>query len=271
MEADKSGVLVGLSDREPVPARNSFRQLGVRVDAFQIPDVIAIAERLIKVRGRAQYISFVGMHSMTESQSDPVLKDALNGSGLAVADGMSMVWLARYHGFDLERRVYGPEFMLKFSEATVSKSIRHFFYGGAKGVAQSLAENMQQRFPGLIVAGLYSPPFRPLTEDEEKEVAKKIKDAQADILWVGLGAPKQEKWMYAHTYLDVPVMAGVGAAFDLNTGRLKQAPGWMQENGLEWLFRLYAEPRRLWRRYLLLGPKFVFYVLAEILGLRKSK
>jgi N-acetylglucosaminyldiphosphoundecaprenol N-acetyl-beta-D-mannosaminyltransferase len=269
VEAEKSGVLVTASDREPAPARNSYRQLGVRVDVFQIPEVIAILQRLIAARGRSQYVSFLGMHSMTESQRDPELKDALNGSALAVADGMPLVWLGRYHGFAMKRRVYGPELMLKFCEVTASQGVRHFFYGGAEGVPQALAATLKQDFPGLVVAGCYSPPFRPLTEAEETEVTTMVSDARADILWVGLGAPKQEKWMHSHTHLDVPVMAGVGAAFDLNTGRLKQAPRWMQESGFEWFFRLCMEPKRLWRRYLLLGPKFVFYLLAEITGLRK--
>lgn len=268
MEVEKAGVVVIVSNQsnQTIPG---YRQLGVRVDALQIPDVIAILERWIALHGRAQYVTFTGMHSMTEAQSDPLLKNVLNQAGLSVPDGMPLVWLARYHGFKLKRRVYGPELMLSFCEATASKGYRHFFLGGAEGVAQSLAESLKQRFPGLVVAGTYTPPFRPLTADEEIEVTNMISAARPDVLWVGLGAPKQEKWMQAHTHLAVPVMAGVGAAFDLNIGRLKQAPGWMQEHGFEWLFRLVVEPRRLWRRYLLLGPKFAYYLLAEVTGLRK--
>jgi N-acetylglucosaminyldiphosphoundecaprenol N-acetyl-beta-D-mannosaminyltransferase len=257
------------SDRESMPPNLSYCQLGVRVDAVQIPEVIEILERWITCRGRAQYVAVTGMHGMTEAQTDPQLKKVLNQAGLVVPDGMPLVWLARYYGFKLKRRVYGPELMLSFCVATASKGLRHFFYGGAEGVAQALAETLVQRFPGLVVAGTYTPPFRPLSADEENEITNLVNTTQPDILWVGLGTPKQEKWMHAHLYLAVPAMVGVGAAFDLNTGRLKQAPSWMQENGLEWLFRLCAEPRRLWRRYLLQGPKFVYYVLAEITRLRK--
>jgi N-acetylglucosaminyldiphosphoundecaprenol N-acetyl-beta-D-mannosaminyltransferase len=209
------------------------------------------------------------MHGMTEAQRDPEFKRVLKEAGLVVPDGMPLVLLARYHGFPLKRRVYGPELMLEFCRSTASKGYRHFFYGGAQGVAQELSEKLRQQFPGLTVAGTYTPPFRPLTMDEENEVARAVASTQPDILWVGLSTPKQEKWMFAHRHLPAPVMVGVGAAFDLNTGRLKQAPGFMREHGLEWLFRLLAEPRRLWRRYLIQGPQFVFYVVAELIGLRR--
>lgn len=269
MDVNIPDVLVTASHRESMPPNQSYRQLGIRVDAVQIPAVIEILERWIACRGRAQYVAVTGMHAMTEAQTDPLLKNVLNQAGLVVPDGMPLVWLARYHGFKLKRRVYGPELMLSFCAATASKGFRHFFYGGAEGVAQALAENLKQRFPGLVVAGTYTPPFRPLNEDEEGEVTNLVSTTQPDVLWVALGAPKQEKWMHGHIHLSVPVMAGVGAAFDLNTGRLKQAPRWMREHGFEWLFRLCVEPRRLWRRYLLLAPRFIYYVLAEITGLRK--
>jgi len=247
----------------------TYRQLGVRVNAVQIPDVIAIVEHWIASGGPARYIAVTGMHGMTEAQKDPKFKQVLNQAGLVVPDGMPLVWLARLHGFDLKRRVYGPEFMMSFCAATAQKGYRHFFYGGAEGVAQDLASTLQRRFPGLTVAGTYTPPFRPLTPEEENEVKNLVSQTSPDIMWVGLSTPKQENWMFSHRRLSVPVMVGVGAAFDLNTGRLRQAPRWMREHGLEWLFRLSVEPRRLWRRYLLQGSKFVFYVLAEMSGLRK--
>lgn len=248
--------------------KNHYHQLGIRIDAVQIPETISIMKAWISLRGPAQYISLAGMHGLTEAQKDLELKHALNDSDLVVPDGMPLVWLARYHGFALKRRVYGPELMLSFCQATAELGYRHFFYGGVEGAAQKLAETLAQQFPGMIVAGTFAPPFRPLTSREEVEAATLIGEAKPDVLWVGLGAPKQEKWMHAHRHLAVPVMVGVGAAFDLNTGRLRQAPQWMREIGLEWLFRLIAEPRRLWRRYLLLGPKFVLYVLTELCGLR---
>ena len=183
---------------------------------------------------------------------------------------MPLVWLGRLRGFPLKRRVYGPELMLEFCRATVRKGYRHFFYGGTPGVADELAAKLARQFPGLQVVGVFSPPFRPLTPDEDAQVARRIRDAQPDVLWVGLSTPKQERWMYEHREsVEAPVMVGVGAAFDLNTGRLRQAPRWMREHGLEWLWRLLMEPRRLWRRYLLGGAEFVWWVVLEFVGLKK--
>jgi N-acetylglucosaminyldiphosphoundecaprenol N-acetyl-beta-D-mannosaminyltransferase len=179
-----------------------------------------------------------------------------------VADGMPLVWLGRSQGFPMKRRVYGPELMETFCSQTGSR-YRHFFYGGAPGVADHLAKVEHERH-GIQIVGTYCPPFRPLTEEEEREVETMVEAARPDVIWVGLSTPKQEKWMFEHRdRLNVPVMLGVGAAFDLNTGRLKQAPAWMRENGLEWLFRLIAEPRRLWRRYIVNGSKFAWAVCVE--------
>jgi N-acetylglucosaminyldiphosphoundecaprenol N-acetyl-beta-D-mannosaminyltransferase len=162
--------------------------------------------------------------------------------------------------------------METFCRETAKKGCRHFFYGGAPGVAKDLAERFAARFPGMIVAGTYSPPFRALTRKEDCEIIEAIERAQADIVWVGLSTPKQERWMSEHRErLNVPVLVGVGAAFDFHTGRIAQAPEWMQESGLEWLFRLTMEPRRLWQRYLLYGAEFVALVLLESLGLKKAR
>jgi len=178
-----------------------------------------------------------------------------------------LVWLGRWHGFPLKRRVYGPELTATFMQQTGAR-YRHFFYGGAPGVADNLSKVSQESY-GINVVGTYCPPFRPLTPEEDKEVVSIINAARPDVVWVGLSTPKQERWMYEHRgLLNVPVLLGVGAAFDLNTGKLRQAPRWMRENGLEWLFRLLAEPRRLWRRYLVNGSKFVWSVALELTGLR---
>jgi N-acetylglucosaminyldiphosphoundecaprenol N-acetyl-beta-D-mannosaminyltransferase len=243
----------------------SFKVLGVRVDAVQIPDVIARVEGWIAERGPSRYVAVTGMHGITESRHNPRFRSILDAASLVVADGMPLVWLGRWHGFPLKRRVYGPELTETFCSVTGDK-YRHFFYGGAPGVADDLAQTLQKRH-GIRVAGTYCPPFRPLTEDEDRELVKLIEAANADIVWVGLSTPKQETWMYEHRdKLTVPAMFGIGAAFDLNTGRLKQAPPWMRENGLEWLFRLVAEPKRLWRRYILSGSVFVWNVSLELLG-----
>jgi N-acetylglucosaminyldiphosphoundecaprenol N-acetyl-beta-D-mannosaminyltransferase len=245
-----------------------FRVLGVRVNAVQIPQVIEWMKYCIGERGRARYVAVTGMHGVTESSQDPGFRTTLMNADLVVPDGMPLVWLGRLRGFaHLGRRVYGPELMETFCRETGPK-YRHFFYGGAPGVAEHLAQVEQERH-GICVAGTYCPPFRPLTDEEDRQVVRLINDAAPDVVWVGLSTPKQECWMYEHRdKLNVPLMLGVGAAFDLNSGRLKQAPVWMRENGLEWLFRLLAEPKRLWRRYLVQGSKFVWNVLLELTALR---
>ena len=250
------------------PVMPSFAVLGVRVHVVQIPDTIRIIEGWIKNPGRSRCVAVTGMHGVSEAQRDPLFKSALGAADLVVPDGMPLVWLGRLRGFGrLKRRVYGPELMETFCRETGDK-YRHFFYGGAPGVADMLARVEQERH-GIQIAGTYCPPFRPLTQDEENEVQSIIEESAPDVLWIGLSTPKQETWMQAHRgALSVPVMLGVGAAFDLNTGRLKQAPVWMRENGLEWLFRLLAEPGRLWRRYMINGSEFVWNVFLEVLGIK---
>jgi len=245
------------------PGIPSFRVLGVRVNAVQIPDIIAVMERWVRERGATNYIAVTGMHGVAESRNDPRFRDVLNAAGLVIPDGMPLVWLGRLQGHSqLKRRTPGSEVMEAVFQATGSK-YSHFFYGGVPGIADLLAKTEHERH-GIRVAGTYCPPFRPLTEAEEKEVQAMVRAANPDILWVGLSTPKQEKWMYEHRdKIQVPVMLGVGAAFDMNTGRLKRAPQWMQNSGLEWLFRLVIEPRRLWRRYLIEGSRFAWAVWLE--------
>lgn len=248
-----------------------FRVLGVRVDALQIPDAIAHMEEWIRSREKCHFIAVTGMHGVTEAQHDSEFKQVLNSADLVVPDGMPLVWLARLRGHKIKRRVYGPELMLTFFEATANKGYRHFFYGGAPSIAERLAESLQKRFPGTIVAGTFCPPFRPLTPEEDSEVVEMINRAAPDVVWVGLSTPKQEHWMYEHRAgFNVPVLMGVGAAFDINAGMKKQAPAWMREHGFEWLFRLLQEPRRLAHRYLVYGSQFIFWVTLELLGVRKS-
>jgi len=246
----------------------SFRVLGVSVDAVQIPDAIAEMERWIREGRAGCYIAVTGMHGITVSRQDPRFREILNQADLVVPDGMPLVWLARWHHYPLRHRVPGSELMATFCRETGPR-YRHFFYGGAPGVADNLAKILVERY-GIVVAGTYCPPFRPLREDEEKEVAFQVHAAAPDILWVGLSTPKQEQWMYEHRdKLRIPVMLGVGAAFDFNSGRVRRAPAWMGELGLEWFFRLVVDPRRLWRRYLIAIPKAAWSIGLELLHLRK--
>jgi N-acetylglucosaminyldiphosphoundecaprenol N-acetyl-beta-D-mannosaminyltransferase len=249
---------------------SDFWVMGIRVNAVQISEVVDLMRQWIEDGRRGHYIAVTGMHGVSEAQEDVEFKRILNGASLVVPDGMPLVLLGRLHGHKLRRRVYGPELMMQFCETTAHSGYRHFLYGGAEGVAEQLAETLRARCPEIKVVGTYSPPFRSLTLQEGREVVGLIEAAAADIVWVGLSTPKQERWMAEYCpKLRVPVMVGVGAAFDFHTGRQRQAPVWMRENGLEWCFRLVAEPRRLWRRYLVNGSAFVCNVALELLRLRK--
>lgn len=253
---------------KPKTVTPSFRVLGVRVHAVQIDDTIEQIEQWIEERKTGHFVAFTGMHGVTEARHDIQFRNILNSADLVVPDGMPLVWLGRWHKYSLERRVYGPDLMHAFCSKTGPR-YRHFFFGGTTGVAEELARTLCGKY-GIVLAGTYTPPFRPLTKEEEMEVAARIAETAPDLLWVGLSTPKQERWMYGHRHqLEVSVMLGVGAAFDLNSGRVRQAPVWMRENGLEWLFRLLVEPRRLWKRYLVTIPSSIWSISLELLRLRK--
>ncbi len=217
-----------------------------------------------------RYVCIFTVHSVMECQRNERLRAIANRSGMTTPDGMPLVWLSRLRGHRDVSRVYGPDLMLALCEESIEKGYRHFFYGGAEGVADELAARLTERYPGLQVAGTYSPPFRSLTEDEDRQVVDLINRSGADIVWVGLGTPKQDFWVADHVgRLEAPVLLAVGAAFDFHSGRKRQAPRWMQRAGLEWLFRLLTEPRRLWYRYLVLNPLFIALVTLQLLGLRR--
>ena len=251
-------------------ARRNYSLLGVRVDAVQIPDTIARIDEWISRREACHVVAVTDMHSIMEAQHDENFRHVLLRANLVVPDGFPLVWMGRRKGFALRSRVCGPELMTAFCKETARKGYRHFFYGGAPGVAEDLGARFAVRFPGLVVAGTYCPPFRLLTAEEDRNIVEAIERSRADIVWVGLGAPKQDHWMFEHRkLLSVPVLIGVGAAFDFHTGRVPRAPGWMRDHGFEWLFRLAMEPRRLWKRYLIYGAQFVILVALELLGLKK--
>lgn len=250
----------------PVPR---FNVLGVGVSALTLAQT---TDLVVGVRGRRRtgYICLGTVHSISEARRDPAFRDVLNGSWLTTPDGMPLVWLARRLGHPAVTRVYGPDLLLAVCDAGRAAGLRHYFFGGAPGVADALACRLATRFPGLVIAGTESPPYRPLTADEFTALQARIASAQADVVWVGLGTPKQDRFM-AESWqrLDAGVLIGVGAAFDFHSGRLRQAPRWMQRSGLEWLFRLGQEPRRLAVRYLVYNPLFVVRVLAQLSGLKR--
>ncbi|PYQ15544.1 MAG: glycosyltransferase [Acidobacteria bacterium] len=249
--------------------RERFEVLGMRIDAVDPERALSRIEGWLAGRER-RYLCAANVHAVMEALRDDPLRSVYEEAGLTVPDGMPLVWLGRLKGHRHVRRVYGPDLVLKLCERAARHGYRCYFYGGADGVAAGLAVEMSRRFPGLPVAGTGAPPFRPPAPEEEAAAADRINATRPDIVFVGLGCPKQEKWMAAHRdRLAASVLVGVGAAFDFHTGRVPQAPRWMMGAGLEWLFRLYQEPRRLWRRYLIYNPLFVVHVALELLGLRR--
>ena len=226
------------------------------------------------VAGRERgYVCVAPVHAVMEARDDPEMLAALRGATLVVPDGMPVVWAANLLGERLPDRVYGPELMLRYSDRCARVGHRVWLYGGRdQGSLVQLALSMRRRHPGIKVVGGYSPPFRPLTAEEEDKVAAEINAARPDVLWVGIGVPKQEKWMaHMRERLDVPVMCGVGAAFDFHAGRVSMAPRWMQERGLEWVYRTAQEPRRLLPRYLYTNPRFVAGFARQYLAERRRR
>jgi N-acetylglucosaminyldiphosphoundecaprenol N-acetyl-beta-D-mannosaminyltransferase len=210
-------------------------------------------------QGTREYVCVVNVHTVMASAEDPELRAAVLGASVNVPDGQPLVWALRALGHQLEDRVYGPELMSRACERAVERGQRFYLYGGRnQGALVQLALNLRQRHPGVRIVGGFSPPYRDLTEDEREAVAQDINHSGADVVWVGIGVPKQEKWMAEmRLRLSAPVLVGVGAAFDFHAGLVPQAPTWMQDRGLEWSYRLAHEPRRLWRRYFRYNPRFV--------------
>jgi N-acetylglucosaminyldiphosphoundecaprenol N-acetyl-beta-D-mannosaminyltransferase len=228
----------------------------------------AVAEALDqKQKG---YICVTGVHGVSEARADESFRQILNRAFLCTPDGMPLVWAGRLQGRKEMSRVYGPDLMLAVLELSETKGYRHFLYGGANGTAEALRQRLQRRFPKLQIAGTFEPPFRPLNSEERAGLKERVRAARPDIMWIGLSTPKQEQFMAEYLdELEVTLMAGVGAAFDFHAGTVRQAPLWMRRSGLEWLFRLCAEPRRLWKRYLKNNPLFLFRIFCQFTGLRK--
>lgn len=205
------------------------------------------------------YVCVAAVHTVMASQEDPELRAAVLGADLTVPDGQPLVWALRALGHPLPDRVYGPELMWRACARAARTGTRFYLYGGRNPEAlERLVQTLRDAHPGLQIAGAYHPPFRPLTEEEEAEVAADVEAAEADVVWVGIGVPKQEKWMARmRPRLAAPVLVGVGAAFDFHAGLVPQAPDRLQRLGLEWAYRLAQEPRRLWKRYARYNPRFV--------------
>jgi N-acetylglucosaminyldiphosphoundecaprenol N-acetyl-beta-D-mannosaminyltransferase len=228
----------------------------------------------VRVAQRARdYVCVCNVHAVMASAEDAGLRSALLGSSLNLPDGQPLVWAMSALGYPLHDRVYGPELMARSCTRSAISGQRLYLYGGRnQGALVQLTLNLRQRYPGVRIVGGYSPPHRPLTADERAAVVHEINASRADVVWVGIGVPKQEKWMAdLRRELDAPVLIGVGAAFDFHAGLVPQAPPWMQELGLEWAYRLAHEPRRLWRRYTRYNPRFVRHFGRQLVAHRRAQ
>lgn len=246
--------------------------LGLPIALVDYEKAIELMDEMIKRRQRG-YVVAAAVHALMVARSDPEMRSALDEATLVVPDGMPIVWAANLLGAELTDRVYGPELMARYCKRSAAKGHRVFLYGGHSNDALSaLTDKLRARFPGIDICGSYCAPHRPLTGEEEGLIVKTLNESRADVVWVGTGAPRQEKWMHRmRDRLDAPVLIGVGAAFDFHSGRIPQAPPWMQKRGLEWLFRLSREPARLFKRYLVYNTGFMAAFARQYLSYRRRR
>jgi len=252
---------------EPLP---QAEVLGVPLALTDYGRTMDWMDAMVKSRQRG-YVTAAAVHLVMVAQEDPETRQAVLDATLAVPDGQPLVWALRALGHD-SSRVYGPELMARYCARSATTGTRMYLYGGRnQGALVQLALNLRRRHPGLQIVGGYSPPFRPPTAAESEWVASDINSSRADLVWVGTGQPKQEKWMAdMRPRLEPPLLVGVGAAFDFHAGLVPQAPQWMQGVGLEWSYRLAHEPRRLWRRYARYNPRFVGGFASQYLRARRA-
>ncbi|KEO58741.1 WecB/TagA/CpsF family glycosyltransferase [Thioclava indica] len=251
------------------PALETTNVLGVAVSALNMDRAIALVEDAVRTRRRG-YICVAGAHGLVECQSDPSLRDAYNAAMAVTPDGMPLVWALHSDGHEDAGRVYGPDLMRLLFAKGVSSGMRHFLYGTTPESLTRLSVALQDQYPGAEIVGVLAPPFRPLSAQEEGEVSAVINAVKPDVVWVGLSAPKQERWMARmRDKLEAPVLIGVGAAFDFIGGNKASAPAFLQRAGLEWAFRLLTEPRRLWRRYAKCVPLYIWLRFLQKTGLRR--
>ena len=243
--------------------------LGVNVSSVTVDSAVATIQEWIDA-GQREYVCVTCVHGVMESQRSAELRQVHNRAGMVTPDGMPLAWLLRLLGHSNCDRVCGPELMPTVICRSVERGVRHFLYGGTEQVLDQLAAELVRIAPGVQIVGSYAPPFRAMTPEEDGAAVKMINESRPDIVWCGLGMPKQELWMARHReQLDAPVLIGVGAAFDIHAGVTKRAPPFLRRTGFEWTYRLIKEPRRLWRRYLGNNPLFIILVALQTLGLRR--
>jgi N-acetylglucosaminyldiphosphoundecaprenol N-acetyl-beta-D-mannosaminyltransferase len=235
--------------------------LGVRVNAQRFDDAVRTLAGWARATDERRYVCTCPVYTLMQCREDPAVHNAVGGADMVTADGMPVVWVQRRWGYPDAERVYGPDVMLALCAVP---GLRHFFWGGLPHVVEQLATRLKARFPRIEIAGTCSPPVRDLERAPDTGTVALLNDARPSVIWVGLGSPKQDLWMAMYrSMLTAPLLIGVGAAFDLIAGVRAQAPRWMQRSGLEWVFRFAQEPGRLWRRYVIYNPRFVWGVLRQ--------
>jgi N-acetylglucosaminyldiphosphoundecaprenol N-acetyl-beta-D-mannosaminyltransferase len=256
---------------ETVAGPATIAVLGVELALTDYDQTLDWLDAMVASRSRG-FLCACNVHTVMASREDPELRAALAAASINVPDGQPLVWAIAALGYALPGRVYGPELMQRACARAVESGHRLYLYGGRnQGALVQLALNLRRRHPGVKIVGGYSPPHRPLSDEEQAAILQEINDARADVVWAGIGVPKQEKWMArVRPHLDAPVLVGVGAAFDFHAGLVPQAPSWIQESGLEWAYRLAHEPRRLWKRYLRYNPRFVGAFARQLSAERRS-
>jgi N-acetylglucosaminyldiphosphoundecaprenol N-acetyl-beta-D-mannosaminyltransferase len=255
-------------EHQPITLRR-VNLLGVGVANISLDQAADLVLQMASSPDR-HYVCISNVHTVMMCHEDEAYRRIHNEASMVTPDGMPLAWMERLLGYHQTGRVYGPDLMLAVCERSVATGHRHYFYGGEEGVPEELTRVLEKRYPGIRIVGGYSPPFRPLTPEEDAAAVQRINDSGADLLWVGLGAPKQERWMADHYgRIHAPVMLGVGAAFPFHTGRVRQAPAFLQAIAMEWAFRLAMEPKRLWRRYFYYNPLFLLYAGLQLAGLKK--
>jgi N-acetylglucosaminyldiphosphoundecaprenol N-acetyl-beta-D-mannosaminyltransferase len=254
-----------------VPSPLTVDVLGVRLALTDYDEMLDWISEMVASRQRG-FLCACNVHTVMASREDPDLYASLQAASVNVPDGQPLVWAINALGHSLSGRVYGPELMSRACVQAAELGHRFYLYGGRnQGALVQLALNLRKHHPGVKIVGGYSPPHRPLSDEERDAVVDEINRSQADVVWAGIGVPKQEKWMAEmRPQLDAPVLIGVGAAFDFHAGLVPQAPNWIQESGLEWAYRLAHEPRRLWKRYLRYNPKFVGAFARQLSARRRT-
>ena len=245
--------------------RETINILGVKVAVTNLTSTCQTIEDWIRGQART-YVCIAPVSTIVDCQTDPEYREIVNNSGMTTPDGMPLVWLGKLKGNKMIQRTYGPDLMLSLCDLSQKKGYKHYFYGGSVKTNHLLAGKLKDRFPQLNIAGSFSPPLRDIHAGETEDILEQINRVKPDILWIGLGSPKQDYWMAHHRdRLNVPVMIGVGAAFNFLAGTKPQAPLWMRRLGLEWFFRLCCEPKRLWKRYLVGNTKFVYMLIKDFI------